>query len=126
MICDGVQSLTAKEHASIVAAKSVYQFDDDFIGPRHGFAGADDYYARCSAIQFLNEIRIPTLILNARDDPWIPSDALEHYMQTPTPTVRAILPHRGGHVGFHGRGERAAWHDVCAQHLFEEVSFAGR
>ena len=99
--------LTAEEHASIVRAKSVYQFDDDFIGPRHGYAGADDYYSRCSAIGFLAKIQIPTLILHARDDPWIPSGALERHDWRSTPNVRALLPRRGGHVGVHMSGKRS-------------------
>lgn len=113
--------LTADERAAIARAKSVYQFDDTFIAPRHGFVGADDYYERSSAIRFLSTIRVPTLILNARDDPWIPPAPLVQFDWTSCPSARALLPQRGGHVGFHGHGEQDAWHDRCALTLFERA-----
>jgi len=114
--------LDAEERRAIGGAQTVYEFDDRFVGPRHGFGGADDYYRQSSALQFLARIRIPTLILHARDDPWIPCDALDHYDWHTTPFVRAVLTERGGHVGFHGRCAPVAWHDRCARQFFETVA----
>lgn len=114
--------VSVEERPAIEGARSVYEFDDRFVGPRHGFAGADDYYQRCSAVHFLARIEIPTLILHARDDPWIPSEALDQYDWRTAPQVRALLPHRGGHVGFHARDTPFAWHDRCARQFFETVA----
>jgi predicted alpha/beta-fold hydrolase len=114
-------ALNADEQRAIASARTVYQFDDRFVAPRHGFANAEDYYSRCSALRFLAKIDIPTLILHARDDPWIPFDALAGHDWRSTPMVRAVLPRSGGHVGFHGRGTRTTWHDRCAEYFFESI-----
>jgi predicted alpha/beta-fold hydrolase len=86
----------------VAAVRTLYQFDDVVTGPVHGFASADDYYARSSSVNFLANIRIPTLLLSAIDDPFLPPSVLDE--------VRAISAHnqaltldfvpRGGHVGF--------------------------
>ncbi|MDQ6830905.1 MAG: hydrolase [Gemmatimonadota bacterium] len=83
-------------------ARSFYDFDDCVTARLHGFTGADDYYARSSSLGFLPRIRVPTLLLSAVDDPFLPSEVLDD--------VRAIardnsnlcieFPKRGGHVGF--------------------------
>lgn len=109
------------ERRAIGHARTVYEFDDRFVAPRHGFAGADEYYRQCSSLSFLSEIRVPTLIVSARDDPWIPCEALDRYDWKTAPMVRALLPGGGGHVGFHGNGSRAPWHNRCAHRLFKAV-----
>lgn len=83
------------------AAHDLREFDEIFTGPLHGFDGADDYYARASAGAQLARIRIPALVLNARNDPFLPASALprsgavgEH--------VTLWQPAHGGHVGFAG------------------------
>lgn len=113
--------VSAQERAAIKSARTVYDFDDRFIAPRHGFGGAEDYYGRCSAIDFLSKIEIPTLILHARDDPWIPSGALDRFEWDAKRNLRLVLPPRGGHVGFHGVDARWPWHDQCARLLFEAI-----
>ena len=65
----------------------------------HGFAGVDDYYTRSSSRQFLPSICIPTLILQARDDPFLPADALPGESDL-SPAVTLELAEHGGHVGF--------------------------
>src|SRR3546814_968538 len=59
--------LSAAERITVIDAATVYEFDDRFIAPRNGFAGADDYYARCMALRFLDDVRVPTLVLHADD-----------------------------------------------------------
>ena len=81
------------------AARDLYAFDDIFTAPLHGFRNADDYYARASARPHLHRIRIPALVLNARNDPFVPAASL------PTPdeagsSVTLWQPKEGGHVGF--------------------------
>jgi len=86
----------------VAAARTLYDFDHVVTGPVHGFAGADDYYARSSALAFLERIRVPTLLLSATDDPFLPPAVLDEVRAiaayTPALTVEFIA--RGGHVGF--------------------------
>jgi predicted alpha/beta-fold hydrolase len=83
------------------AARDLRDFDEVFTGPLHGFAGADDYYARASAKPHLARIRIPALVLNARNDPFLPAVALPS-AGAGGPWVTLWQPAHGGHVGFAG------------------------
>jgi len=81
------------------AARDLYEFDNVFTAPLHGFRDTEDYWHRASAKPHLARIRIPALVLNARNDPFIPADCL------PAPTsvgqyVTLWQPAQGGHVGF--------------------------
>ena len=84
------------------AARTLWAFDDAFTGPVHGFAGADDYYARSSSIHFLGAIRVPTLLLSARDDPFHPPGLLSDVEEIArdNPALHIEFVDRGGHVGF--------------------------
>lgn len=113
--------LDGHERAAVAAARSVRQFDDGFVAPRNGFDGADDYYARCSALPYLEAIAVPTLLVHAADDPWIPPEPYRDYDWGRAPACRLALTERGGHVGFHGRGSRIAWHDRCAARFVDGV-----
>jgi predicted alpha/beta-fold hydrolase len=85
-----------------LAAKTLRDFDDAVTAPLHGFAGADDYYARSSAGPLLGTIRLPTLLLHALNDPFLPAAALPRREQLP-PSLTLELTEHGGHVGFvHG------------------------
>jgi len=88
--------------ASIEAARTLYEFDDVVTAPVHGFASADDYYSRSSSIRFLTRIRIPTLLLSAFDDPFLPAEVLESVVgiATTNPRLETDFPRIGGHVGF--------------------------
>jgi uncharacterized protein len=85
------------------AARTLYEFDNLFTAPLHGFRDTDDYWARASAKPHLHRIRIPALVLNARNDPFIPA----HSLPGPHEVGRCVTlwqPVHGGHVGFpHGR-----------------------
>jgi hypothetical protein len=98
--------------------RSLYEFDDRVVAPRNGFVNADDYYARCSASGFLGGIRIPTLLIHALDDPWIPAELYTRLDWSKHPALTPLLPRGGGHVGFHARDAEAAWHDRAAQQFF--------
>jgi predicted alpha/beta-fold hydrolase len=83
----------------MIAASNLYEFDDVVTAPLHGFNGAEDYWRRASSKPWLAGIRLPTLVLNARNDPFLPAQAL------PTPSqvaasVQLEFPRQGGHVGF--------------------------
>lgn len=74
-------------------------FDDQVTAALHGFDGVDDYYARCSSRQFIPAIRVPTLILHARRDPFMFPDTPPEAGELPD-NVWLEIPDEGGHVGF--------------------------
>jgi len=75
------------------------RFDDQVTAPLHGFAGVDDYYARASSRQYLPQIRTPTLILHARNDPFMYPGTPPGAAELPQ-AVQLELTASGGHVGF--------------------------
>lgn len=80
-------------------ARTLWDFDDAVTAPLHGFGGADDYWRRASAKPFLRRIAVPTLLLNARNDPFLPAPALPHANEL-SAKVTPEFPPQGGHVGF--------------------------
>jgi hypothetical protein len=76
------------------------EFDDRFTARAHNFAGADDYYYRSSSIRVIAQIRLPTLIIHAQDDPFIPFEPLLDPAVTNNPYILLLGPERGGHVAF--------------------------
>lgn len=84
---------------ALARARDLYQFDDIFTAPLHGFRNVDDYWARASAKPHLHRIRIPALALNARNDPFVPAASLPRAGET-GPCVTLWQPAHGGHVGF--------------------------
>ncbi len=83
-------------------ARTLFDFDDAVTAPVHGFLGASDYYHRSSSIRFLSQIRLPTLLLSAIDDPFLPPDVLEEVkdIAQDNPALYVEFVRRGGHVGF--------------------------
>ena len=80
-------------------ASNLWEFDDAVTGPLHGFAGADDYWARSSAKPWLKSIAVPALVVNPKNDPFLPASALPHAGDI-SRSVRLEQPATGGHVGF--------------------------
>ena len=85
--------------AMLDSLHSLHEFDDRVTAPLHGFAGADDYYAQSSSRGFLHRIRIPTLILQSRDDPFMTPDGLPSPQEL-SACIDFELLDSGGHVGF--------------------------
>jgi len=79
--------------------RSFHDFDNAITAPLHGFRDADDYYHRSSSKQFLKHIRIPTLMLQSRDDPFLPVTALPTAHELGSQVTLELSEH-GGHVGF--------------------------
>ncbi len=86
---------------TLLAARDLRDFDDVFTAPLHGFAGVDDYYARASAKPHLKRLRIPALVLNALNDPFVPARSLAGAGDV-GPDTTLWQPAQGGHVGFPG------------------------
>jgi predicted alpha/beta-fold hydrolase len=101
--------------------RTVKQFDNTYTAPAFGFADADDYYARASSLPLIGRIRIPTLILHAKDDPFIPFEPLHDPSIAANPYVLVIAPERGGHVAFlsNAEGEDRFWAENRLVEFFE-------
>ena len=85
--------------ASMRRASNLWEFDEAVTGPLHGFAGADDYWARSSAKPWLGSIAVPTLAVNPKNDPFLPAQYLPSATEV-SPSVRLEQPAAGGHLGF--------------------------
>lgn len=86
--------------ASIIyKVSSMLEFDDKFTAPLHGFRDAEDYYKKASSRQFLRHITVPTLILHAKDDPFMSEDSIPEPHELSS-AVDLHISENGGHVGF--------------------------
>ncbi|MBL3655261.1 YheT family hydrolase [Fulvivirga sediminis] len=86
--------------AQLNTVKTIRDFDEMFTAPLHGFDNAADYYHQCSSIHFLKHIAIPTLIVNAKNDPFLSDECYPEEELAQHPHVTFEMPERGGHVGF--------------------------
>ncbi|WP_019561628.1 MULTISPECIES: YheT family hydrolase [Caldimonas] len=83
----------------LLAARDLYEFDNVFTAPLHGFRNTEDYWSRASAKPHLHRIRIPALVLNALNDPFVPAASLPRPQEVGR-FVTLWQPPHGGHVGF--------------------------
>jgi uncharacterized protein len=105
--------LSQQERRTLDEIQTVFDFDQRILAPREGFRDAEDYYSRSMALAFLPEIRVPTLLIQAKDDPWIPFRNYTEFNWVANPRLFPLFTVHGGHVGFHGMGSRVPWHDRC-------------
>ncbi len=110
--------LTPAERAALPAITTIREFDDRIVSPRNGFLGVDDYYERCSAKHYLHDIRVPTLLIHALNDPWIPGRIYREFDWAANPRLKPVLPRGGGHLGFHGWGSPHPAHDRWMSEFF--------
>lgn len=89
----------AIDSRAIRASATFREFDDLFTAPIHGFTDAQDYWTRCSSKPWLTRIQVPTLVVNARNDPFLPEFALPDSSEV-SDAVTLEFPRAGGHVGF--------------------------
>lgn len=85
--------------------KSLKDFDDLYTAPAHGFKDALEYYEKASCFEFLPEIEIPTLILNAKNDSFLHGDCYPYAHASSSNHLFLETPNHGGHVGFYKRGD---------------------
>ena len=83
-------------------ARTFREFDDAATAPLHGFADAAEYYRLSSSARYLEAIRIPTLLVHAEDDPFLPLHALPREAMARNPYLVPVITPGGGHVGFIG------------------------
>ena len=84
------------------AIRTVREFDRTFTAPHFGFADEDDYYHRASAMRIVDRIRVPTLVITAEDDPFVPPGPFREPQLTGNPSVTTIVCAHGGHCAFVG------------------------
>jgi len=89
------------DREALLATRDLYSFDNVFTAPLHGFRNTEDYWARGSAKPQLARIRIPALVLNALNDPFVPAASLPQAREVGA-RVTLWQPEHGGHVGFPG------------------------
>ena len=114
--------LSDEEREIVRSARTVFDYDDRFIAPRYGFRGAEDYYALCAPRQFMPEIRIPTMMLAACDDPWIPIEHYRDFKWSANPWLLPVMPETGGHVGFHGDISGRPWCNLAIEKFLERAT----
>jgi hypothetical protein len=110
--------LSEGERKAILAAGSLWELDEGFTAPRHGYAGADDFYEANSSQHFLGGIRAPTLLIHAQDDPFVPAAPYLKRKWSSEPHLTPLLPKSGGHLGFHD--PLGVWHLRQIETFFAE------
>src|SRR5204863_1316278 len=110
-------------------ARTFHDFDDALTAPLHGFADADDYYARSSALPFLARVAVPTLCFSAEDDPFFPAGDAHRARAAASASLRFEISPRGGHAGFVGGSwpwrPRYWAEEGCMRWLIEHAARAG-
>jgi predicted alpha/beta-fold hydrolase len=101
-------------------ARSIYAIDDQLTAPSFGMGTANRYYETQSAIRFLDRIRVPGLLIQAKDDTFIPFGIFEHPVLRNNPNLRLIATDYGGHLGFLQRHGRRFWIDEVVTEWIEE------
>lgn len=105
----------------IKSIKSFKAFDDFYTAPVHGFRDAADYYANSSSAQYLDYIELPTIILNALDDPFLSDACYPHTKAEANPNIQLYTPKYGGHIGFAERLDLTSfWHERMVVDFFKE------
>lgn len=111
------QTLTRKQAVMKVAytmeafesIRTLIDFDNAYTAPAFGYRDAFDYYTHASSIGHLHDIRIPTLVVHAQDDPFIPFKLFDHRAFRANPNLHLLAPRFGGHVAFLSRHKPRFW-----------------
>lgn len=96
------------------------QFDDRYTAPLHGFADAEDYWQQCGSVRFLADIRVPALMVNAADDPFLAGGCFPREQAEASEWFHLEVPRHGGHVGFVSRGG-TYWSEARARAFLEQT-----
>ncbi len=85
---------------AVAGARTIREFDDLVTAPVFGFEDAADYYARSSSARYIAGIRVPTMVVHSRDDPFLPADRIPEAALRANPAITAVITDRGGHQGY--------------------------
>ena len=113
----------ALELADLGRMRTFAEFDGAYTAPLHGFASAEDYWARASALPLLPAIRVPTLLVNALDDPFLSPSCYPSEIADANPYLTLLTPRWGGHVGFMAPGGTFWSEAVAAQFLAAALDY---
>jgi predicted alpha/beta-fold hydrolase len=113
--------MSAEEREIVRNARSVLEYDDLFISPRYGFRGAEDYYDLCTPLHYMPEIRVPTMVLAAANDPWIPAEYHRDFKWTDNRWLVPVMPEGGGHLGFHCGSSPEPWCDLALEKFLDRI-----
>jgi uncharacterized protein len=102
--------------------RTIYEFDDYYTARLFGFGTAANYYRTQSSNQFLEKIRIPALLIVAKDDPMVPFAVYDHPAFQTNPCLRLVAVENGGHLGFIARGRPRFWLDGVVLDWLEELN----
>jgi len=107
----------------LARVRTVREFDDVITARYCGFRDASDYYAQSSALRVASEIRVPTLIVTAQDDPFVPFASFCDPAITKNSSIRVIAPEHGGHCAFLSRnaGDARFWAEACVMEFFASL-----
>ncbi len=106
----------------IRAVRTLSEFDERITAPLHGFSNAADYWARASSLPHLSNITVPTLLLNARNDPLLATPSFPEELAKNSAHLHLEAPDHGGHVGFLDfQNGLQPWHDRRALEFFNQV-----
>ncbi|HVE90215.1 MAG TPA: alpha/beta fold hydrolase [Burkholderiaceae bacterium] len=108
-------ALDSKYTQRLQASRNLYQFDNEYTAPLHGFRNTEDYWDRASGKPWLRAVRIPYLVLNALNDPFVPAASLPQSKDV-SASVELEQPAEGGHIGF-ARGPWPGRIDFIAERL---------
>ena len=97
--------------AELAGLDSLFDIDDRITAPSFGMGTAENYYRTQSAIGFVDRIRIPALLIQARNDTIVPWRIVEHPAVRGNPRIQVLLTEHGGHIGFLARGAERFWLD---------------
>jgi predicted alpha/beta-fold hydrolase len=86
--------------SAALSCRTIWEFDEIVTAPLNGFENAEDYYARSSGARFLEGVRVPTLMMHAEDDPFLPAARVPRDQAARNPALQLVAHARGGHVGF--------------------------
>jgi predicted alpha/beta-fold hydrolase len=113
---------TGRYRASDFAGlRSVMELDDRFTAPSFGFGGAANYYRTQSALGFLGGLRVPALLIQAKDDTFVPFPVYDSPAVRSNRWIQLIAPEYGGHLGFLGRAPHRFWADAVIMNWIEEA-----
>jgi hypothetical protein len=103
--------------------RTLRDFDDRFTAPLGGFADAADYYAKASSLQFLRSVHVPTLLVNAQNDPFLTPTCFPVTEAMSNPDLFLEMPLHGGHVGFIAKDHNNVyWSERRAKAFLDEIA----
>ncbi len=101
--------------------KTFKDYDNRYTAPLHGFKDAEDYWQKCSSLAYIPQVRVPTLIINALDDPFLSGDCYPILSSSKNDYVFLETPSNGGHVGFiQFNGDKSYWSENRAIQFIQQ------